>query len=98
MAADQPASIRLALDSADFQADAVLLAQAAERSAQLRSRLVDLGFYFALEQGDLSAHIRVVQADAGAAAAAGDVLLRLEFAQGVAGLLAAVRAGEFGSD
>jgi hypothetical protein len=80
-------SIRLMLDSTQAQADLDLLAQAAERSAELRQLLIDFG--------DLSAQLRCVQVEDAAAVSAGELRLRLECADGLAALLAAVRAGEF---
>lgn len=79
--------IRLSLDTKRFESDLSLIAEAAERSAELRELLLDLG--------DLSAHVRCVQVEAGVAVPAGEVVLRLECADGLAALLSAVRAGEF---
>ena len=81
-------SVALRLENADqVSADFELLAQAAERSERLRQALLDLG--------DLAAQVRCVQGEPIPAAGAHQVLLRLELADGLAGLVRAVRAGEF---
>jgi hypothetical protein len=77
--------LRLSLDSQQFEADCALLAQAAERSAELRESVLDLG--------DLSAHVRCVQVEALPAVPAGELVYRLEPSDRLAAVFAAVRAG-----
>lgn len=68
-------------------ADLAVLSESAKASAQLRQRLLDLG--------DLSAHIRCVYLKDLPAVSAGDFVCDLEFSDALAGVLSAVRAGEF---
>lgn len=81
--------LRLVFDGfADgIQANLALLAEAAERSESLLQLVLDLG--------DLAGHLRFVQFEAGPAVPACEVHYRLEFSERLAGLLAAVRAGDF---
>lgn len=73
-------------DTANLRADLALLAEFAERSLQVRQRLLDLG--------DLGAHLRCVHLEPGAALGAGQFGVRLELANGLAELVAAIRAGD----
>ena len=77
----------LRVDAAQMEADLALLAQAADLSGEVRQRLVNLG--------DLAAQVRCVNLDSALAAPAGEVWVRLEFADGLSQLVAAVRAGDF---
>jgi len=81
------ATITLRCDTRQITADLVLLAEAFDRSPQVRERL--LGF------GDLCAHMRCVDADPAFAPGAGQLGIRLEFANGLADLVSAVQAGQF---
>lgn len=74
-------------NAAQVQADLELLAQAAQASAELRQLLIDLG--------ELSAHLRCVQCKDLPAVSAGEVALDLELSDELAGLVSAVRAGDF---
>lgn len=82
----QIAVVPLSCDTSGLRADLALLAQAAERSLEVRQRLLDLG--------DLSAHIRCVDLKPHLALAACQVRIRLEFSDRVAALVAALRAGD----
>jgi hypothetical protein len=75
------------LDASQIEADLVLLAEAAELSSEVRQRALDLG--------DLPAQIRCVNVHNAAAFPASELWIRLEFADGLAQLVAAVRAGDF---
>lgn len=80
--------LRLVFDGVDAaQVDLDLLSEAAERSERLLQLVLDIG--------DLAGHLRFVQFEAGPAVPAGEVHYRLEFSERLAGLLAAVRAGDF---
>jgi hypothetical protein len=93
----QPGGLRVCLmfDGSEVAAAFDLFAQAAERSPELVVRLVDLGVRDAVFSGDLGACLRSVQLEPDPAAPANEVRFRLELSDGVAALLAAVRAGEF---
>lgn len=80
------ASVSIHCDTAALQADLALLADFAQRSLQVRQRLLDLG--------DLGSHIRCVHLEAGSALAAGQLGVRFELANGLAELVAAIRAGD----
>lgn len=82
--------VSIGMDTDGFVADMALLADAGKRSQCVRERLFGLG--------DLSAHIRCVQVDDGAAASAVRLRFRLEAANGLADLVSAVRAGDFDGD
>lgn len=75
------------VESEALWADVALLAEFAQRSAQVRQRLLDLG--------DFAAHLRCVEFETGAALGAGHVRVRLELANGLAELVSAIRAGDF---
>jgi hypothetical protein len=77
----------LRVDAAQMEADLALLAEAAHLSGEVRQRLIDLG--------DLAAQVRCVNLDGALATPTGEVWVRLEFADGLAQLVAAVRAGDF---
>lgn len=80
-------SLVLVADTQQLQADLALLAQAAELSSEVRQRLLDLG--------DLSSQVRCVDVHSSVAPLAGELRVRLELGDGLAELLAAVRAGYF---
>ena len=80
-------TIALQLDSVQAQADIALLTQAAKTSLRVRQRLLDLR--------DLAAHLVCVDADHPVALGAGQLGIRLEFSNGLAELVSAVRAGQF---
>ena len=77
----------IGLDTGQVAADLALLAQAGERSPEVRQALFDLG--------DLSAQFRCVQVEGGPAVSAGELRFVLECTDGLAALLSAVRAGDF---
>lgn len=79
--------IHLHIDTSQAMADLQLLAEVAECSSQLRQRLLDLG--------NLGAHLVCVDADGALALGANEFRVRLEFANGLAELVSAVRAGQF---
>lgn len=81
------ATITLRCDTRQLYADLELLAEFAKRSLEVQKRL--LGF------GDLRAHMRCVDADPAFAPGAGQLGVRLEFSNGLAELVSAVRAGQF---
>ena len=81
------ATITLRCDTRQIQDDFALLSELAKSSEQVRARLLDLG--------DPSSHIRCVDADPAFAPGAGQLGVRLEFANGFADLVSAVRAGQF---
>ncbi len=72
---------------AQVRGDLELLAQAAKTSAEFRQLLLDLG--------ELAAHLRCIQCKDLPSVSAGEVLLDLEFSDELAGLVSAVRAGDF---
>jgi hypothetical protein len=89
MGKDMSGVLTFNADGASFDRlvdDSRLLAQAAERSLQVRERLVSLG--------DLCGHARVVQVDNASAAGAGQVTLFCQYSQALADLVSAVRAGD----
>ena len=73
-------------DTSAALADLALLAEFAQRSLQVRQRLLDLG--------DLAAHLRCVHLEPGAALGAGQLRVRFELANGLAELVSAIRAGD----
>jgi hypothetical protein len=75
----------LRIDAEALRQDLQLLAQAAERSIEVRERLLELG--------DLAAQFGCVHTDDGAAAA-GELRIRLEPTDGLRALLTAVRTGD----
>lgn len=79
--------LSIACDAAPLLADLDLLAQAAERSAQVCQRLLDL-----LDGG---ADLVCIRDEVLTAGPAGELRIEFEFADGLRDLLAAVRAGEF---
>ena len=81
------ATITLRCDTRQITADLVLLAEFAQRSPEVHQRLLGLG--------DFCAHMRCVDADSAFAPGAGQLGIRLEFANGLADLVSAVRAGQF---
>jgi hypothetical protein len=83
----EPATITLRCDTRQIQDDCALLSEFAKRSLKLQQRLLDLG--------DFRAHVRCVDADPAFAPGAGQFGIRLEFSNGLAELVAAVRAGDF---
>lgn len=82
----QIAVVPVSCDTSGLLADIALLAEFAQRSLQVRQRLIDLG--------DLGAHLRCVHLERGAALGAGQVGVRVELADGLADLVAAIRAGD----
>ena len=80
-------TLHLSLDVDQAIADLNLLSQAAERSLELRQRLLELG--------DLGAHLRCVDLDLAAAEPATQHRIRLELSDRLAELVSAVRAGDF---
>ncbi len=78
-------SVVIDIDAAAALADLDLLAQAAERSLELRQLLLDLG--------DLGAHFRFVHVEHSAAKPATQLRYRLELSDRLAELVRAVRAG-----
>lgn len=80
------AAIQIRLDTEQLTADLALLAQAAEGSERLRQ----LGFGLF----DDPAQFRCVQIESPLAGAAGQAAFRLELADRLAQLVAAVRAGD----
>lgn len=81
------ATITLRCDTRQITADFVLLAESFDRSPEVAKRLLDFG--------DLCAHIRCVDADPAFATGAGQLGVRLEFSDGLADLVSAVRASQF---
>ena len=81
------ATITLCCDTRQLYADLELLAEFSKRSLEVHQRL--LGF------GDFRAQLRCVPAELDFAPGAGQLGVRLEFADGLADLVAAVRAGQF---
>lgn len=79
--------VAVVVDTVELQADLGLLAQAAELSGEVRQLLLDAG--------DLAAQVRCVNINPAFAASAGELRVRLEFSDGLAQLVAAVRAGDF---
>ncbi len=80
------AAIQIRLDTDQLTADLALLAQAAELSGEVRQLLLDTG--------DLAAQVRCVHIEGPLAGAAGQAAFRLELADRLAQLVAAVRAGD----
>lgn len=80
-------TITLRCDTRQLHADLDLLAKFAKRSLEVQKRLFDLG--------DFRAHVRCVDADPAFAPGAGQLGIRLEFSNGLADLVSAVRAGQF---
>lgn len=81
------ATIALRIDTSQVQADLQLLSEAAQRSLELRQRLLGLG--------DLGAHLVCVDADRSFALGADQLGIRLELSNGLAELVSAMRAGQF---
>jgi hypothetical protein len=79
--------VRLHFDTAQAVQDLQLLSQAAQRSLQLRCRLFDFV--------DVAQELRFVHVEDHTAATRDALVMRLELSQGLADLVAAVRAGEF---
>ena len=80
-------TIDVRLDTRKIQDDISLLSKAAQASLQVRQRFLDLG--------DLGSHLVCVDADRAFSPWAGELGIRLEFANGLADLVSAVRAGQF---
>ncbi len=81
-------SVSIHLDGAEtLQSEMNLLANLAERSTEVRQRLLDLG--------NLSGHFRCVDADRPAAAPVHEIRIRLEYSDALGNLVAAARAGDF---
>lgn len=83
----KPTTLTLRLDAAQAAADLELLSQAAERSLELRQRLLDLL--------DLAGELPGVHLVNLPAAGAADCRVRLDLPRRLAELASAVRAGEF---
>lgn len=81
------ATLHLKCNASQLLADLALLAKAAQRSLQVRQRLVDLC--------NFAPELVRVDADHGAATGAGELWIRLELANAFLELAAAVRAGQF---
>jgi len=81
------ATLTVRCDTRQLLADIELLAEFSERSLEVQKRLLDLG--------DFCAHMRCVDADPAFAPGAGQLGIRLEFSNGLADLVSAVRAGQF---
>jgi len=79
--------LKIQFDTDQALADLDLLAKAAERSLELRQRLLDLG--------DLGAHLRFVHVELAPAVPATHSRHRLELGDRLAELALAVRAGDF---
>jgi len=80
-------TIDLKIDASQVLADMALLTEAAKGSLQLRQRLLDFG--------DLASHLVCLDVDAGTAAPAGQLWVRLQFSDALLELVAVVRAGQF---
>lgn len=80
-------TLTLACDASQLLADMELLSQAAQRSLQVRQRLLDLG--------DFGPELVRVDIDRSGATGAGELRIRLESANAFLELAAAVRAGQF---
>ena len=80
-------TISIRVDTARVLADLALLSEAAQRSLQLRQRLLDLG--------ELASHLVCVDVDHAFALGASELGIRLEFSNGLAALVSAARAGQF---
>jgi hypothetical protein len=80
-------TLSLQCNASQLMADLQLLAQAAQRSPQVRQRLVDLG--------DLVPELVCSDSDALVATTAGECRIRLELPNAFLELVRAVRAGEF---
>ena len=78
-------SISLSADAAPLCADLALLAEAADRSLQVRQRLLDLL--------DAGAQLVCVDREPLCAGAAGELRVAVELGNGLRDLVAAVRAG-----
>jgi hypothetical protein len=83
----EQATITLRCDTRQLYADLELLAEFSKRSLEVHQRL--LGF------GDFCAQLRCVPAEPDFAPGAGQLGIRLEFSNGLAEFVAAVRAGQF---
>lgn len=80
-------SITIRADAEQALQDVALLSQAAELSSDVRKRLLELC--------GCPPQVRIVYADGPAAGTASEVRVRLELADGLSQLVAAVRAGDF---
>jgi hypothetical protein len=80
-------TIELKCDSRQTQADIQLLAQAAQRSMQVRQRLIDLV--------DFAPELVRFDTDHSLATAACELRIRLELSDALLELVAAIRAGQF---
>ena len=83
--------LRILVDAEQAHQDLALLAGSAQLSQGVAQRLVSL-FPEAL---NLDAHLACVNLDTPATARAGELRVRLQLANGLAQLVAAIRAGEF---
>lgn len=79
--------LNISVDVDQLKADIALLAQAAQRSLQVRQRLVDLG--------NLGPELVRFDVDDASATPAGELRIRLYLANALFELVAAVRAGQF---
>ena len=80
-------NLAVACDASKLLADIALLVQAAQRSLQVRQRLLDLGH--------LGTHLVRVDVDGSGAASTSELRIRLESVDALFELVTAVRAGQF---